>query len=565
MLFFFSFLSTSLYYPQDIKKVYIRDSLKNKSFNHLEQAYFKALENNKIQARLYAGKMLNKAKYERNYNEVTKAYLLLYKVENQQSSSAHLDSMIINAKKIKSSDYLSTGYLHKGNNDYHNGDYSRALFNYLEAGKYVKNNSDMSRMLDFYIGLLKLEVKEYEEAIQLFLSYKEYIERKKIKDKHDYINCICALSYAYSKVNDLKSSDYYVDFGFLKNKEIKDETSDSFLHMVKGINAYKRREYNKALADLRVASKIIRNDFFSLQIYYLSEYYIGRIYYMCNDDRFINQFEKVDNIMLKTKCITGELKEIYPILIDYYKKPNDKKKQLYYIERLLVVDKILNKKNDYIIAEISKKYDTPKLSRKKNLSEVLDSENYTLTWLMATSTIVIGGILIFIKYKTKKLRNNKVPLFITDFECIENIEIPERISDDIINNDIIRDKKTPISEDNLKRINTRLNEFESKKHFLDKNINLYDLSKKFNTNRVYLSKSVNELKGLSFPQYLNKLRIQYIVKELKENKNLRKLTIAAIAEKGGYNNAEAFSKSFKKYVGTLPSCFIKDLENNNLS
>jgi len=38
---------------------------------------------------------------------------------------------------------------------------------------------------------------------------------------------------------------------------------------------------------------------------------------------------------------------------------------------------------------------------------------------------------------------------------------------------------------------------------------------------------------------------------------MRKYTIAAISEEIGFNNSETFTNAFKKITGTLPSYFIK--------
>ena len=105
----------------------------------------------------------------------------------------------------------------------------------------------------------------------------------------------------------------------------------------------------------------------------------------------------------------------------------------------------------------------------------------------------------------------------------------------------------------------KIEQFEKSKSFLTKNITLDSLSKDFDTNRDYLSKLVNEVKGKNFSQYLNELRINYIVEELKSNEKIRKHTIAAIADDIGYNNAESFTNAFKKITGTLPSYYIKAL------
>ncbi|MCT3692423.1 helix-turn-helix transcriptional regulator [Elizabethkingia anophelis] len=215
------------------------------------------------------------------------------------------------------------------------------------------------------------------------------------------------------------------------------------------------------------------------------------------------------------------------------------------------------------------KYDTPiLLKERENLLDDQKSKNNILIWLLVGGVIILGFLLIIIfraRKKIKLYKQNALVLVQTPQTREKNLDLSTPRIDTL---EYISDKpksknKTVISNDNLKKISSQLDEFESTKHFLYNKVNLDSLSKDFKTNRAYLSKSINELKGQSFPQYLNELRIQYIIKELIENKNLRKLTIAAIAEEAGFNNAESFTKAFKKITGTLPSYYIKIIQENN--
>ncbi|RMZ58785.1 hypothetical protein D1632_14465 [Chryseobacterium nematophagum] len=67
-------------------------------------------------------------------------------------------------------------------------------------------------------------------------------------------------------------------------------------------------------------------------------------------------------------------------------------------------------------------------------------------------------------------------------------------------------------EDKLQNLKTKLEQFEKSKKFLQKNIHVYSLAKDLGTNRVYLSKSVNELKGKNFSQYLNERELIILYK-----------------------------------------------------
>jgi YesN/AraC family two-component response regulator len=181
----------------------------------------------------------------------------------------------------------------------------------------------------------------------------------------------------------------------------------------------------------------------------------------------------------------------------------------------------------------------------------------------------MGGVIIICLLYLYEKNRRKINLYQNKADLLTRSSTSPKIIDTIDiafkeNVDFQKEKpKMTLSDDKLKELSLQLEEFEIEKRFLDKKTNLDILSKELNTNRAYLSKSVNELKGQNFSQYLNALRIHYIINELKTNKNLQKLTIVAIADKAGYNNAESFTNAFKKITDTLPSYFIKALQENN--
>jgi len=562
----FLFLSYhSLCFSQSIKGFHIPDSLKTKNFEQLEKSYKKVLPINKTKAELYANCILLKGKAEKNDMKITDGYLMLYQLNDNKPALFYLDSMILVSKKMNNSQYLANSYKYKGNYYYLKGEYPKALTNYLTARDYSKGNNETFHILNFNIGLLKLELKEYQQALQLFLSYKQYLEKNNAEKSFDYLSCIYALAYTYSFTDELDVSDQYIELGLKKNQEIKDDESKANLLMVSGINAYKRKNYNQALKTLKSASKLMRDNFYYPQNLAISEYYIGRVFYNMSNEDFLNTFEKVDSIITKTKNVTHELRNTYPLLIDHYKKIGNKEKQLYYIEHLLSVDSILNKNNNFLSTEINKKYDTPLLLKEKeSLIADLNSKNYVLFWLLGVGGVLLAGLLLLqIKNRKKiKLYQSKADLLIQSSIPTKNIENTDTALIEPI--DTKKEKsKIALSDDKLKQLSILLEKFENEKLFLDNKMNLDILSKELNTNRVYLSKSVNNLKGLNFPQYLNELRIKYIIEELKKNKNLQKLTIVALADEAGYNNVESFTNAFKKITGTLPSYFIKALQENN--
>jgi AraC-like DNA-binding protein len=102
-----------------------------------------------------------------------------------------------------------------------------------------------------------------------------------------------------------------------------------------------------------------------------------------------------------------------------------------------------------------------------------------------------------------------------------------------------------------------LQAFEKERGFLISKITLHEFAKQLQTNTKYLSKVINTYKFKSFRNYINDLRIQYSIQELKHNINYRKYTVKAMAKEAGFTTAESFSKAFQKKTGETVSSFLK--------
>ncbi|ROI12249.1 helix-turn-helix domain-containing protein [Kaistella haifensis] len=559
ILFLLFSLSFTFCFSQSTEHFKIPDSLKTKSFQYLENTFDKVLKPDPKNAEILANTILAKGKNEADNTKVAKGYLFLYQIK---SVPVYLDSMIVISRKFNDFDNLALGYLHKGNYYYSLSDYSNALENYLSARDFSRDNPDTYQITNFNIGLLKLELGNYQEALQLFLQYEKFLTRTHQIERLDYLRAMYAIAYTYSKMDKLEWSDSYIQTALEKcRKNNNGKEICNNLSLVSGINQYKRKAYQQAIATLGGVSKSIRENAYTTENLALSEFYIGMSLFRKNDIKYIDRFINVDSINITTKSSPSEVREIYPILIEHYKQEGDKEKQLFYIEHLLEFDSILNKTNHNLSVEINNKYDTPNLLKEKEqLISDLNSKNSVL---FAVSGIIglLSMALLFLYYKNRKkikhykeeaMHLAKNPKYI----FLESIAEVDKGSDNIIKDQ----SKTKLSKELLSTLSLKFNKFEDDKGFLNRNLTLDSLAKEFQTNRDYLSKAVKELKDKSFSQYINELRIKYVIEELKTNPKLRRLTVAGIAEEAGFNNSESFASAFKKITGTLPSYYLKALK-----
>lgn len=87
-----------------------------------------------------------------------------------------------------------------------------------------------------------------------------------------------------------------------------------------------------------------------------------------------------------------------------------------------------------------------------------------------------------------------------------------------------------------------------KKHF-NEDISLSDVAKVAYLNESYLSRKIKKMLGVSFVEYMTRIRMEKAMEYLK-NPNIK---ITEISPKIGYQNYRYFSHKFKEYTGYLPS------------
>lgn len=111
------------------------------------------------------------------------------------------------------------------------------------------------------------------------------------------------------------------------------------------------------------------------------------------------------------------------------------------------------------------------------------------------------------------------------------------------------------------RFNAWLEEY---KYYLKPNLDLNWAAREIGTNRSYLSKSINS-QGFGFSEYINKLRINEVVKIFEDENDIRNYcSLPEIASKVGFNTVSVFYNSFHKETGMTPSQFKDNLKQTKI-
>lgn len=572
MLRFYSIILTLLFhnllFSQSLKNLVIPDSVKNSSYKQLKNDYDKVFRIDNNKAEIFANFILIKGKKERNNTLIYDGYYKIAHTRGLNSANGHpyADSLFALTNNVNTNEYPAKAYIIKGILYNYDWKYAEALNYYIEAQKLSKNkNSDQYYYIKKLIGILKTATDENKEALPLFLEYYNYNKQKintKDKDVKSYIGSIFSVANCYNKDKQYKNALKFIEIGFKECKRFKDYTHYPYFVSGTGIANYYLKNYKEATENHLKAEKsfLKNNDYGNLAITY---YFLGKINYDIHKEKeAVKYFTKSDSVLIFSKEFYPITRDGYEVLIDYYKKTGDKEKQLKFIDKLFYADSIINNSKQYLSKEIYKKYDTPILLEKKEvLIADLSHQKKMMYWFLGMGVLLIS-ILFYIYIKNRrKIRQYQKQ---AELLLIKTKELPviPIFNDEVAKENIPKQRsKNVIPGDRLQDIKVKLELFENNRDFLQKDITLHSLAKEFETNRDYLSRSVNELKKTNFSQYLNELRIGYIIEELNNNEKIRKYTIAAIADEIGYNNSESFSNAFKKTTGTLPSYYIKLLQD----
>lgn len=552
-----------------VQLAYSMDNITNDTLSKLtfEDIRLKLLDNveNKNTFKFYADYYIKKAKKEKNTEYLIKGYG--FKVEEYPFDEAlkNADSMysLIKEKepKLLYLYYYKLGNLYSGKRKNKKG-----LEYYLLAYKNCQSCEERHyNAIKMQIGVIRSTLGQDQEAISILKETENYF--KENSPKH-YLFQRYVMAEIYNSLLELESAKQIIDESFtLLKKDSSQLMYDRFI-TTKGVNLYYRNEYKKALQLLYPIlknAKFVKEDFsdFAFVSYYIGKSYEG----LKNKELALEYFKKVDSIFIKYNDVYTLNIDTYRFLIDYYKERKDLKNQLIYTERLIKVDSLLLKSNEYTFKKTSQEFDIPNLiSEKETLIKELRNKDVFLKIIILVLIISIATLVV-IFYRNKRINKAKIELLKNDLE--KYLATRHKIFEDrnktffpdvSINENSNNESQGKMSDHAKENILSCLATFESNKDFINNNCSLENLAKDFNTNKSYLSKIINEDKGYSFSTYINNLRIDYVIQLLKDDKKIRKYSIESIAEEVGYNNAKAFSKAFYERIQVKPSVFIKNMK-----
>ena len=539
------------------------DSLIDEDFKTLEAKFYNANPKNKIRE-IYAQAYIHRAKRLKDTIEIANGYNLMTKISSPEIEFKYLDSMIAITQNINHLNYPSRGYLNKGVYYFDQEKNDKALEHYLIAKKYAEQNNNTLHLvaINNNIGLLKKAVGNKEEALAIFKNNLEFIKSQDTINtyKDTYITTLFAIADSYHRMEQADSASYYVNLGLEKSLKHKEKYMYTTFLMLSGINNNYKREYSKGLDSLKKASRIIKENKaldlnLSVCYFQIARSLIG----LGQEDESIPYLQKIDS-MVQPENYAAEERQAFELLINHYKKTDDKENQIRLLNKLITMDSLFNEKNKNLKSDIVRKYDVVPLIREREaiINSLEKGKRQSFYISSFISLVAIVSIILFIFYYRKQ------KIYRSRFEkIVKKPDIQNHLQE---NRSAEHSQQSlDISDDVINELLEKLKRFENDKEYINPKLSLNILAKKFKTNSSYLSKIINIYKDKNFTNYVNDLRIDHCVEQLKFDKKFRLYSITSIASEVGFNSVQSFSRAFYKKLGIYPSYFIKNIEKQQFT
>ena len=97
---------------------------------------------------------------------------------------------------------------------------------------------------------------------------------------------------------------------------------------------------------------------------------------------------------------------------------------------------------------------------------------------------------------------------------------------------------------------------ERDKLYLIHDLRINDLARRLGTNRDYIYQAITNIMGLSFAEYVNKKRVDYAIKLMKEKPGISTNEVCALS---GFASQASYFRNFKLYTGTSPKDYLKKI------
>lgn len=204
-------------------------------------------------------------------------------------------------------------------------------------------------------------------------------------------------------------------------------------------------------------------------------------------------------------------------------------------------EETLLKKIELAVVPVQLAMKNVELSKEKQ-QRVIDRQSYFIKLLLAGLVFIIFALLFYYRlYRNLKITQQELAKrTLESFKAGRDKQVAGRAGDSAEAALTLR-----FEEEIVKR-----------KAFVESGISLSYVAERLESNRSYVSALINNVYGMNFNDYINKLRIEEACSRICTNTNPN-FTIDHLYSEVGFTGKSTFYTAFKKYTGVTPAVFFK--------
>ncbi|WP_036151171.1 helix-turn-helix domain-containing protein [Maribacter forsetii] len=434
---------------------------------------------------------------------------------------------------------------------YRYGDAFKLYSNMIVDDKFGSNENRafFRKTSKFDFGVLNSLIGRKKEALALYLEAEKYQIDSKMVSAYWEQKAQLYIANSFYFFNKKDSANYYYNRYKNLEKEQGETLAIPYVHWYEGNKAYYDADYETAIKKYNQYEKSLTDKFNKtddeIQIRKARAFYsIGQL-----DSALVNLEMVKDSNYLKKQAYLNP--EFFKIQHDIYSDKKDEKLADEYLMKYIAAQERFGQ---FKMNTLGSLYELKENETKVEQEIVKSDLKYYNNYLW----IALGGsVMCFVGFTLWKQKREKKK-FDALMQKTEN-KAPLSNSLELSTNTI------EIKDEKVEALIGQIKVLKEQGFFLKQKTTLHNTAKKLKTNTSYLSTIINTHLGTTFSAFVNDIRIDYIVNELKTNKQLRSYSVKAIAEEIGYKSADSFSKYFKQNTGLSPSSYIKKLNKEKLN
>ena len=348
-----------------------------------------------------------------SYNTLGVTYIVR---SNYSKALSVLDSALFIAKKLLKKEPDNKNYIRRilatytniGNVYYFQGEYSKAIDNYLKALNYsekINFNAGQANSLS-NISMSYKDLHNYDKALEY--NYKSLALAKKTNDSYWLSASLNNLGTIYFIIPDYDSTKHY----FLASMKMFEKENNEFALIESNVNMgnlYKTlNKFDTALTyykkALELSTKLASPDGLIN-----THYMMGQLYdTLGNYPKAIEHFNTSNKLAEKTGTTRFEMLSNTELARVYAKIGNYKQAYLHFQKSAALHDSIFNQEHDKTIAELETKYqirekeERIKLLTEQNALEKAELKNNQLILISVITILTLLLIAIFMAYRSYK-------------------------------------------------------------------------------------------------------------------------------------------------------------------